>query len=54
MKGGGNPKEFGGAKKSLAWGLVGVLVIFGVFTIIFSIADLLGVSYPILRIMQCS
>src|SRR3989344_2615142 len=54
MKSRGNPQEFGGAKKSLAWGLVGVLVIFGVFTIIFSIADLLGVSYPILRIMQCS
>lgn len=60
LKSRGNPQEFGGAKKSLAWGIVGGLVIFGVFTIILTVSDLVGygasgyTQYPILFIVQCS
>ncbi|MDP3697246.1 MAG: hypothetical protein Q8R55_04445 [Candidatus Taylorbacteria bacterium] len=54
LKSRGNAQEFGGAKKALAWGVVGGLVIFGVFTIILSVADFIGVSYRILMIVQCT
>lgn len=54
LKSRGSAQEFGGAKKALTWGIVGGLVIFGVFTIILSVADFIGVSYPILTIVQCS
>src|SRR3989338_9172655 len=42
LKSRGNPQEFGGAKKALTWGLVGVAVIFGVFTIILTVSSLVG------------
>ncbi len=53
LKSRGNAQEFGGAKKALAWGLVGTAVIFGVFTIILSVASVIGVSYPITTYIQC-
>lgn len=53
LKSRGNPQEFGGAKKSLVWGIVGGLVIFGVFTIILSVVNILGVDYDILAIIKC-
>lgn len=59
LKSRGNPQEFGGARKSLAWGVVGGLVIFGVFTIILSVSEIVGfgasnyTQYPILKIIQC-
>src|SRR3989338_10704156 len=36
LKGRGSPQGMTYAKKSLMWGLIGALIIFGVFTIIFS------------------
>ncbi len=54
LKSRGNPQEFGGAKKSITWGIVGGLVIFSVFTIILTVADLIGVPYSIINILQCS
>lgn len=54
LKSRGNPQEFGGAKKAFAWGLVGVLVIFSVFTIILTLAAIIGVDYPILNFVRCS
>jgi len=52
----GNSTEFTNARKALTWGIVGGLVIMGVFTIILTIPALLGsltgqaVDYPILLI----
>lgn len=48
LKSRGSPEGMTNAKKSLTWGLVGGVVIFGVFTIILSVAALLGVDYPTL------
>lgn len=38
----GNPTKFEEAKKAFTWALVGVLVILGTYTIIFTVADFLG------------
>src|SRR3989344_1798919 len=40
----GNQTKFDEAKKSFTWALVGVLVILGTYTIILTVADLLGGS----------
>ena len=52
IKGMGNVQEAGRVKTSLTWGVVGGFVIFGVFTIILSLGNLIGVSYPILNIVR--
>lgn len=44
----GNEEKFGEAKKSFTWGLVGVLVILGTYTIIATIANFLGGSYSLI------
>lgn len=41
----GNATKFEEAKKSLTWGLVGVLVILGTYTIIATVAYAVGGSY---------
>ena len=38
----GNETKYGEAKKSFTWGLVGVLVILGTYTIILTVADFIG------------
>ena len=43
----GNPTKYEEAKKSFTWGLVGVLVILGTYTIIATIANALGASYSL-------
>ena len=53
LKGRGSPQGMTYAKKALTWGLVGGLIIFGVFTIILSVAGIIWVSYPILSIVNC-
>ena len=59
LKSRGNPQEFGGAKKAFSWALVGVAVIFGVFTIILTVSSLVGygassyTEYPIFDIIKC-
>lgn len=57
----GNSTQLSSAKKALGWGIVGGLVIMGVFTIILTIPALLGtingtqVDYPIMKILNnCS
>ncbi|MDO8496829.1 MAG: hypothetical protein Q7S43_05265 [bacterium] len=61
LKSKGSASEFSNAKKAFGWGIVGGLVIMGVFTIILTIPSLLGaingtpISYPILKILSnCS
>ena len=54
FKGRGSPQGMTDSKKALTWGLVGGLVIFSVFTIILSVASIVGVDYPILDIVKCS
>ncbi len=49
----GNETKFGEAKKSFTWGLVGVLVILGTYTIIATIANGLGANYTLLP-LNCS
>ena len=49
----GNPQAFGEAKKAFTWGLVGILVIFAVYTIIKTIASFVGVDYPITPFTSC-
>ena len=41
----GNSGQWEGAKKALGWGIVGGLVIMGVFTIILSVAEIIGADY---------
>lgn len=41
----GNDTKLTEAKKSLTWGLVGVLVILGTYTIIATVANALGANY---------
>lgn len=53
LKSRGSPQEFGGAKKAFIWGLVGGLVIFGVFTIILSVANIIGTNDQILKLVRC-
>ena len=54
LKSRGNPQGMTSGRKALSWGIVGGIVIFGVFTIILSTSYLVGVSYPILNIINCS
>lgn len=41
----GNTTKYEEAKKSFTWGLVGVLVILGTYTIIATVANALGANY---------
>jgi uncharacterized membrane protein len=50
----GNETKYGEAKKSFTWGLVGVLVILGTYTIIATIANLLGGDYSLIAPLNCS
>lgn len=53
LKSRGSPQGIAYAKKALSWGIVGAIVIFGVFTIILSLAAVIGVDYPITSILSC-
>ncbi len=50
----GNETKFGEAKKSFTWGLVGILVILGAYTIIATIANALGADYSLIVPLNCS
>jgi hypothetical protein len=41
------------AKTALTRGIIGALVVFGVFTIILTVANIVGVNYPILNMISC-
>jgi len=49
----GNPTKYEEAKKSFTWGLVGVLVILGTYTIIATIANALGADYSLIVPLDC-
>src|SRR3989338_8561271 len=49
----GNPTKYEEAKKSFTWGLVGVLVILGTYTIIATVANALGADYSCIP-LHCS
>ncbi len=49
----GNETKFGEAKKSFTWGLVGVLVILGTYTIIATVANGLGADYSLIVPLRC-
>ncbi len=49
----GSPQGLAYAKKALNWGLVGAVVILGVFTIVLSLSAVVGVSYPIITMLNC-
>ncbi len=49
----GNPTKYEEAKKSLTWGLVGVLIILGTYTIIATIANFLGGDYSLIVPLSC-
>ena len=53
LKSRGSPEGLSYAKKALKWGIVGSVVIFGVFTIVMSLAALLGIDYPIMSMINC-
>ena len=56
IKSRGNAAEMTNAKQALTWGVVGGLVIFGVFTIILTVGQIIGgIDYPkqILSIITC-
>ena len=50
----GEPTKLTDAKKSLTWGLVGVLVILGTYTIIATVANSLGADYTLIIPLNCS
>lgn len=50
----GNPTKMTDAKKALWYGIIGGLVIFGVTTLILSVAMLVGVDYDIASFITCS
>ena len=50
----GNETKVGEAKKAFTWGLVGVLVILGTYTIIATVANGLGADYTLIVPLSCS
>ncbi len=50
----GNQTKYDEAKKSFTWGLVGVLVILGTYTIIATVANALGADYTLIVPLRCS
>ena len=50
----GNPTKYEEAKKSFTWGLVGILVILGAYTIIATVANALGADYSLIVPLKCS
>lgn len=50
----GNATKYEEAKKAFTWGLVGVLVILGTYTIIATIANALGANYSLIVPLNCS
>ena len=50
----GDPTKVTAAKKSFGWGLVGVLVILGTYTIIATIANGLDLDYSLLVPLDCT
>lgn len=50
----GNPTKYEEAKKSFTWGLVGVVVILGTYTIIATVANALGADYSLIIPLDCS
>ncbi len=50
----GNPTKYEEAKKSFGWGLIGILVILGTYTIIATVANALGANYTLLIPLNCS
>ena len=50
----GDPTKLTEARKSFLWGLVGVLVILGTYTIIATVANALGADYTLFIPLRCS
>jgi len=50
----GNETKFGEAKKAFTWGLIGVVVILGTYTIIATVANALGANYSLIVPLNCS
>lgn len=49
----GNPEKFGEARKSLTFAVIGALVIFGVYTIIATVANAVGADYRSIMPLSC-
>lgn len=49
----GDPTKLTEARKSFLWGLVGVLVILGTYTIIATVANALGADYTLFIPLSC-
>ena len=50
----GDPTKLTEARKSFLWGLVGILVILGTYTIIATVANALGADYILFIPLRCS
>lgn len=50
----GDPTKLTEARKSFLWGLVGILVILGTYTIIATVANALGADYTLFIPLSCS
>lgn len=50
----GDPTKLTEAKKSFMWGLVGVAVVIGTYTIIATVANALGLDYTLFIPLICS
>ncbi len=49
----GDPTKLAEAKKSFLWGLVGIIVILGTYTIIATVANALGADYTLFLPLSC-
>jgi len=49
----GDPTKLTEAKKSFLWGLVGIIVILGTYTIIATVANALGADYTLFLPLRC-
>ena len=50
----GNETKYGEAKTAFTWGLVGVVVILGTYTIIATVANALGADYSLIVPLNCT
>ena len=49
----GDPTKLTDAKRSFLWGLVGIIVILGTYTIIATVANALGADYTLFLPLRC-
>ncbi len=50
----GDPTKYSNARTSLTWGIIGIAVILGTYTIIATVANAVGANYTLIIPLNCS